>query len=114
MSTRTEVERETAFALEPLGDFSLQAAARFCGFTPASHAGLDTQGHLHMAFPVEGSWSTAGVCVRAQDGRLVAHEATDGDLRRISEAWRPYRTWITFLLRQEPERGHQNSDFSSG
>jgi DNA-3-methyladenine glycosylase II len=72
MSTRTEVERETAFALEPLGDFSLQAAARFWGgFTPASHAGLDTQGHLHMAFPVEGSWSTAGVCVRAQDGRLV-------------------------------------------
>jgi DNA-3-methyladenine glycosylase II len=33
----------------------------------------------------------------------LAHEATDGDLRRISEAWRPYRTWMTFLLRQEPE-----------
>ena len=29
------------------------------------------------------------------------HDASDADLRRISEAWRPYRTWMTFLLRQE-------------
>src|SRR5205085_2118872 len=33
------------------------------------------------------------------------HEASDDDLRRISEPWRPYRTWMTFLLRQELERG---------
>ena len=72
MSTRTEVERETSFALEPLGDFSLPAAARFWGgFTPASHSGLDAQNHLHMAFAVEGGWSSAGVCVRAEDDHLV-------------------------------------------
>jgi DNA-3-methyladenine glycosylase II len=29
------------------------------------------------------------------------HEPTDADLERISEAWRPYRMWITFLLRQQ-------------
>jgi DNA-3-methyladenine glycosylase II len=28
------------------------------------------------------------------------HTASDDDLRRISEAWRPYRSWVTFLLRQ--------------
>jgi DNA-3-methyladenine glycosylase II len=72
MSTDTVVERESTFALEPLGAFSLQAAARFWGgFTPASHAGLDAQSHLHMAFPVEGSWSSAGVCVQAERGHLV-------------------------------------------
>ena len=32
------------------------------------------------------------------------HEASDEDLQRISEAWRPYRMWMTFLLRQEYER----------
>ncbi|MBV8717477.1 MAG: DNA-3-methyladenine glycosylase 2 family protein, partial [Chloroflexi bacterium] len=28
------------------------------------------------------------------------HEPTDDDLWRISEPWRPYRMWQTFLLRQ--------------
>jgi len=28
------------------------------------------------------------------------HDPTDADLQRISDNWRPYRTWITFLLRQ--------------
>jgi DNA-3-methyladenine glycosylase II len=28
------------------------------------------------------------------------HLPTDDDLRRISEPWRPYRMWVTFLLRQ--------------
>jgi DNA-3-methyladenine glycosylase II len=27
-------------------------------------------------------------------------QPTDADLRRLSEPWRPYRTWMTFLLRQ--------------
>jgi DNA-3-methyladenine glycosylase II len=29
------------------------------------------------------------------------HSVTDDELRVISEAWRPYRTWVTFLLRQD-------------
>jgi DNA-3-methyladenine glycosylase II len=28
------------------------------------------------------------------------HDPSDADLKRISDAWRPYRMWITFLLRQ--------------
>src|SRR5689334_790414 len=62
------------FQIEPLGAFSLQAAARFWGgFTPAAHEGLDTQGHLHMAFPAEGSWRTVGVCVQqAGEGSAVS------------------------------------------
>jgi DNA-3-methyladenine glycosylase II len=69
----TTLER-TAFRLEPLGPFSLKAAARFWGgFTPATHDGLDAQDHLHMAFAVEGSWAAAGVCVQQHDdGALVA------------------------------------------
>jgi DNA-3-methyladenine glycosylase II len=31
------------------------------------------------------------------------HLPSDDDLRRISEPWRPYRTWVTFLLRQAAE-----------
>jgi DNA-3-methyladenine glycosylase II len=62
------MEQRAQFKLEPLGPFSLKAAARFWGgFTPAAHAGLDAQGHLHMAFPVEGSWATAGLCVQEGD-----------------------------------------------
>ena len=60
------------FSIEPLGPFSLRAAARFWGgFTPAAHSGPDGEGHLHMAFPVEGTWATAGVCVREVDGKIV-------------------------------------------
>src|SRR5947209_6983321 len=61
------------FEIAPLGSFSLQAAARFWGgFTPAAHAGLDAHGHLHMAFPAEGTWRSVGVCVRqaVDDGPL--------------------------------------------
>lgn len=39
----------------------------------------------------------------------LAREASDDDLRRISEPWRPYRTWMTFLLRQEFERGERDT-----
>ena len=31
------------------------------------------------------------------------HEPADGELAPISDAWRPYRMWITFLLRQQVE-----------
>jgi DNA-3-methyladenine glycosylase II len=67
-------ERPTAtFTLEPLGPFSLEAAARFWGgFTPAAHTGLDRAGHLHMAFPVEGTWSPVGICLRQRGSDVTA------------------------------------------
>jgi DNA-3-methyladenine glycosylase II len=73
--------RAQTFEIDQLGQFSLEAAARFWGgFTPAAHGGLDAQGHLHMAFPVEGSWTTAGVCVTQRlDGSVVAEVFSDGD-----------------------------------
>ena len=73
-------ESTSTFTLEPLGPFSLEAAARFWGgFTPASHPGLDPNGHLHMAFPVDGTWTPVGVCVRALDGGLTAYVYGDAD-----------------------------------
>jgi DNA-3-methyladenine glycosylase II len=65
--------QRTAFRLEPLGPFSLEAAARFWGgFAPAAHGGLDEAGHLHMPFPADGSWATVGVCVQEQEGGALA------------------------------------------
>jgi DNA-3-methyladenine glycosylase II len=75
-----------SFEIEPLGPFSLQAAARFWGgFTPAAHDGLDAQGHLHMAFAIEGAWTMAGVCVRDIDGRLACtvHGASSDPVEAI-------------------------------
>ncbi|MBV9596865.1 MAG: DNA-3-methyladenine glycosylase 2 family protein [Chloroflexi bacterium] len=70
--------------LEPLGPFSLEAAARFWGgFTPAGHTGLDAQGHLHMAFPLDGTWSTVGVCLRSLDGSLTADVYGEAELQVV-------------------------------
>src|SRR5207253_6639645 len=87
VSAPAVVEREAAFVLEPLGDFSLRAAARFWeGFTPASHTGLDAEGHLHMAFPVEGNWITVGVCVQqAPSADLVVNVYGDVDIDQIKD-----------------------------
>ena len=76
----------TTFKIEPLGPFSLQAAARFWGgFTPAAHPGLYASGHLHMAFPVEGAWNTVGVCTReASDGAITAEvHGESGDVASV-------------------------------
>jgi DNA-3-methyladenine glycosylase II len=79
VSSATVAEQPT-FALEPLGRFSLDAAARFWGvFTPASRAGLDAEGHLHMAFPVDGSWASVGVCVREVGGEIAGRVFSDVD-----------------------------------
>jgi DNA-3-methyladenine glycosylase II len=84
VSLAVGVAREAMFALEPRGEFSLQAAARFwAGFTPASHTGLDAEGHLHMAFPVEEGWASAGVCVRDVDGALVGRVYGDVDTEAV-------------------------------
>jgi DNA-3-methyladenine glycosylase II len=84
MIAATMLERDTTFVLEPLGEFSLRAAAMFWGgFTPASHAGLDAEGHVHMAFAVEGSWATAGVCVREVDGHIEGRVYGDVDTKVV-------------------------------
>jgi DNA-3-methyladenine glycosylase II len=55
------------FTLVPRGPFSLAASIAFLeGFTPASYSDVP-DGTLELAFPVEGSWRTAGVRAR-QDG----------------------------------------------
>jgi DNA-3-methyladenine glycosylase II len=52
-----------AFTLTARGPFSLAASTEFLeGFTPAQYGG-PADGALEMAFPVEGSWATAGVRV---------------------------------------------------
>jgi DNA-3-methyladenine glycosylase II len=86
MSAFMAPARETAFNLQSLGPFSLRAAARFwSGFTPAGHPGLAADGHLHMAFPVEGSWGTGGVCVRELDGQIVAGLYGDVDPEAVRQ-----------------------------
>jgi DNA-3-methyladenine glycosylase II len=58
------------FTLVPRGPFSLASSIRFLeGFTPAAYAGPQDAA-LELAFPVEGSWETAGVRVW-QDGDQV-------------------------------------------
>ena len=62
------------FTLVPRGPFSLAASIRFLeGFTPAAFAGPAASA-LELAFPVEGSWQTAGVRVRQDDAGIVTAE----------------------------------------
>ncbi len=61
----------TAFQLEPSGSFSLAAAARFLtGFPPLSGTRSAANGHVHLAFSVDGSDSTVGVCLQAWDDAI--------------------------------------------
>ena len=61
------------FTLVPRGPFSLASSIRFLeGFTPAAYSG-PRDAVLELAFPVEGSWETAGVRVR-QEGVDVTAE----------------------------------------
>jgi DNA-3-methyladenine glycosylase II len=91
MSAAVAAARETTFDLRPRGPFSLDQAARFWGgFVPAQHRGPEDDGHLHMAFAVEGSWEMAGVCVRQHDGRVEGRvygdapaEAVERQVERI-------------------------------
>jgi DNA-3-methyladenine glycosylase II len=87
VSRALEVEQPTTtFTLEPIGPFSLAAAAMFWGgFTPAGHPGLDAEGHLHMAFSVEGSWQPAGVCLRQCDSSVTADVFSDVDVQAVRQ-----------------------------
>lgn len=69
--------------LTPRGPFSLAASTRFLeGFAPSGYRGRDRD-HLHLAFPVEGDWATAGVCVRERDGSVVATVYGDADAEAV-------------------------------
>jgi DNA-3-methyladenine glycosylase II len=58
------------FTLVPRGPFALASSIGFLeGFTPAAYSGPQDAA-LELAFPVEGSWQTAGVRVW-QDGETV-------------------------------------------
>jgi DNA-3-methyladenine glycosylase II len=62
------------FTVVPRGPFSLAASIAFLeGFTPASYPGA-AGGVLELAFGVEGSWQTAGLRVRQDDGGPVVAE----------------------------------------
>ena len=62
------------FTVVPRGPFSLAASIAFLeGFTPVSYPGA-AGGVLELAFGVEGSWQTAGLRVRQDDGGPVVAE----------------------------------------
>ena len=74
----------STFTLAAQGPFSLAASIRFLeGFTPAAFGGTADQ-PLEAAFPVEGTWQTAGVRVREHPGgvacEVVAPAAPGRDL----------------------------------
>ena len=72
MRPASMVQHQPAFQLEPRGPFALAAAARFwSSFTPAGRSPADAQEHLHLTFPVEGSWAPVGICL-VQDGGAIA------------------------------------------
>jgi len=78
------------FVLTARGPFSLTASIRFLeGFTPAAYTGTAEQ--LEMAFPVEGTWQTAGVRVR---------EHPDGAECEVVGPTAPSRELLTALRAQ--------------
>jgi DNA-3-methyladenine glycosylase II len=79
----------STFQLIPRGAFSLTASTRFLeGFAPARYRGGTIEPgdvRLRLAFPVEGSWRTAGVVVtQAADGTVHA-DVHGVELSRLRE-----------------------------
>ncbi|HEV2108500.1 MAG TPA: hypothetical protein VGR16_09590 [Thermomicrobiales bacterium] len=55
-------EATARYTIQPRGPFSLAASVVFLeGFTPAAYGGVP-EGHIHLAFVVEGTGEVAGVC----------------------------------------------------
>ncbi len=55
--------------LQPIGPFSLAASTRFLeGFAPAAHRPSELDGHLHLAFVLDGTATTVGVCAWQPEG----------------------------------------------
>jgi DNA-3-methyladenine glycosylase II len=68
------------FGIEPRGPFSLAAAARFlAGFPPLSGTRSASDGHVHLAFPVDGSDVTAGVCLQTAGDAVRGEIVSDAD-----------------------------------
>ncbi len=68
-----------SFRITPKGPFSLEASTHFLeGFAPAAYEGR-TPGHLHLSFPLEGTWETVGACVRQTDRSVVADTFGNAD-----------------------------------
>jgi DNA-3-methyladenine glycosylase II len=66
------MDRMETFTLVPRGPFTLASSIRFLeGFTPAAYS-APQDAALELAFPVEGSWETAGVRVRQEGGLVTA------------------------------------------
>jgi DNA-3-methyladenine glycosylase II len=74
----------TSVRITPMGPFSLEASTRFLeGFAPAAFEGSQTPRHLHLAFPVEGTWDSVGVCVHQTDKTVIAEVFGDVDRDRV-------------------------------
>lgn len=70
----TMAEPYATVTIPAVGSFSLSASTRFLeAFAPAAHDAA-ADGHLHLAFPVEGDWQPVGACIRQPepDGDVVA------------------------------------------
>ena len=68
------------FQMEPRGPFSLSAASAFlAGFTPLGGTLAAAEGHLHLAFPVDGSDAAAGVCLQADGDAIRGEIVGDAD-----------------------------------
>ncbi len=55
----------STFTIHPRGRFELQAPIEFLqGFIPAGERGMQPEGHLHLAFPLDGTWHPVGICLQ--------------------------------------------------
>lgn len=74
-------EARLRVSLPVSGPYSLAQSAAFLeGFSPAGHGGATDAGHLHLAFPVEGSWGAVGACVQSVGDEIVAAFHGDDDV----------------------------------
>jgi DNA-3-methyladenine glycosylase II len=77
------------FEITPRGPFSLRASTRFLeGFAPAHYRGgtpAPDEVRLRLAFPVEGTWQTAGVAVTQTNDATVITEVEGPELDGLRE-----------------------------
>ena len=69
------------FGLEPLGDYALEASARFIGaWHEAPADGSSATGHVHLAFLTDQAWEPVGVCLRRTlgEGAGMMHTRATG------------------------------------
>ena len=68
--------------LQPRGPFSLTAAARFlAGFAPLTGTESRSNGHVHLAFPLDETDQTVGICMQENgDGLRIEFVGEAGPL----------------------------------